>query len=441
MKINNNIQALNAYRNLNQNQNQVSKNLEKLSSGLRINRASDDAAGLAISEKMRSQIRGLKQSERNSMDGISLMQTSEGAMQEIHSMLQRMRELAVQASNDTNTEYDSEQLQKEILELTKEIDSISNRTEFNTKKLLDGSSAVYSYLDEDKNGAKLASPPVALDADIQPGDYSISVSGKSLKIDGADGVLPNQEDENQRLGEYTIEVEDLNDETAFVTIYDDKGIEIDSQNISDEQSNVGGFELSFNDITVEGKSKFRLEAEGTFKLLNDDGENIELKEEVSTKDGKIQLGDLEFEFRANISDGSSDFQVINNSLAFQIGPNTGQQVMVDIPKMDAEELDVDEVDVSTHDGASKAITQFDDAINQVSDARAKLGAVQNRMEHTVANLQVTHENLTSSESRIRDADMAKEMTEFTRNNIINQSATAMLAQANQLPQGVLQLLQ
>lgn len=288
MKINNNIQALNAYRNLNQNQLQVSKNLEKLSSGLRINRAADDAAGLAISEKMRSQIRGLKQAERNAMDGISLIQTAEGAMQEIHSMLQRMRELAVQAANDTNTDDDRKQIQKEINALLDEIDSISEKTEFNTKKLLDGS----------------------------------------------------------------------------------------------------------------------------------------------------------------LSDGAG--------LYFQIGPNTDQSVTVGIPKMDAESLELknantlsgvdvkfeDEyISVLDHAAADAAIAAFDAAINKVSDARAQLGAVQNRLEHTINNLQVTHENLTAAESRIRDADMALEMTEFTRNNIINQSATAMLAQANQLPQGVLQLLQ
>ncbi|MFB4164635.1 flagellin [Alteribacillus sp. JSM 102045] len=268
MKINNNIQALNAYRNLSNNQKQVSKNLEKLSSGLRINRAADDAAGLAISEKMRSQIRGLKQAERNAMDGISLIQTSEGAMQEIHSMLQRMRELSVQAANDTNTDGDREQLQEEIEALIDEIDSISEKTEFNTKELLDGSA---------------------------------------------------------------------------------------------------------------------------------------------------------------------------NELNFQIGANSDQQVTVSITGLSSEDIGISGVDIT--DDAEDAINTFDDAIETVSSARAELGAIQNRLEHTINNLQVTHENLTSSESRIRDADMAEEMTELTRNNIINQSATAMLAQTNQLPQGVLQLLQ
>ncbi len=275
MKINNNIQALNSYRNLYQNQFQTSKNLEKLSSGLRINRAADDAAGLAISEKMRSQIRGLKMAERNAMDGISLMQTSEGAMQEVHAMLQRMRELAVQAANDSNNPDDREQIDKEIKQLVEEIDSISEKTEFNTRKLLNGG-------------------------------------------DGEGGAL---------------------------------------------------------------------------------------------------------------------------ELILQIGPNSEQTVLLEIPKMDSEELGIDGISVTTNEEANEAIDAIDEAISKLSDARSKLGAVQNRLEHTINNLQVTHENLTASESRIRDADMALEMTEFTRNNILNQAATAMLAQANQLPQGVLQLLQ
>ncbi|MCT8138745.1 flagellin [Anaerobacillus sp. CMMVII] len=276
MKINNNIQALNAYRNLSGNQFKTSKNLEKLSSGLRINRAADDAAGLAISEKMRSQIRGLKQAERNALDGISLIQTAEGAMQEIHAMLQRMRELTVQAANDTNEAVDRQAIKGEIDQLVDEIEAISQRTEFNQKKLLNG---------------------------------------------------------------------------TFATA----------------------------------------------------------------------------------------------GLDFQIGANANQKVTLTIAKMTSDNtgLNVSKaaILVNSHAAANTSITSIDAAITKVSESRSKLGAIQNRLEHTINNLQVTHENLTASESRIRDADMALEMTEFTRNNIINQAATAMLAQANQLPQGVLQLLQ
>ncbi|WP_026700227.1 flagellin N-terminal helical domain-containing protein [Salibacterium aidingense] len=450
MKINSNIQALNAYRNLNQNQSQVSKNLEKLSSGLRINRASDDAAGLAISEKMRSQIRGLKQSERNSMDGISLMQTSEGAMQEMHSMLQRMRELSVQAANDSNTEYDRGQIQKEIDELTKEIDSISEKTEFNTKKLLDGSSAVYASMGEADNGAGLASSPMPEDTDIKGGSYELEIDSADVNISVSDSGTNMDDpanfeltDSDMPLGDYKVEVEDYDsaNESAKVTVFDPDGAKLESKTVNTGgASNVGGMKVPAGSIEGNGSVEVTAEASGKVTLFLD-GEEVETISDFDTKNGKVSIGGLEIPFDSDIDNGTTNFEVTNNALAFQIGPNSDQQVMVDIPELDSEELGIADVDVTTSEGAAAALEKFDNAINQVSDARAKLGAVQNRFEHTVNNLQVTHENLSSSESRIRDADMAQEMTEFTRNNIINQSATAMLAQANQMPQGVLQLLQ
>lgn len=284
MRINHNIQALNAYRNLNNTANATSKSLEKLSSGLRINRAADDAAGLAISEKMRSQIRGLEMAERNSLDAISLIQTAEGALASTHEILQRMRELAVQASNGTLEDADRTSIQDEINALVTEIDRIADTTQFNNKILLDGAS------------------------------------------------------------------------------------------------------------------------------------------------GGTTIG-----------------------LTFQIGANTGEDLTLSIGKMDAIKLGVGSgaatgnatsiISVSGTSSASAAISVIDNAIKLVSQQRSKLGAVQNRLEHTITNLQTANENLTASESRIRDLDMAKEMTNFTRNNILNQAGQAMLAQANQLPQGVLQLLQ
>ncbi|WP_050179813.1 flagellin [Domibacillus robiginosus] len=270
MRINHNIQALNAYRNLGNTNNATSKSLEKLSSGLRINRAADDAAGLAISEKMRSQVRGLDMAERNSLDAISLIQTAEGALASTHDILQRMRELSVQSANETLETTDKQAIQDEIDALTEEIDRIANETEFNEKKLLDGS-------------------------------------------------IP-----------------------------------------------AGG-------------------------------------------------------------------------LAFQIGANTEQMLKIEIAGMGATDLGVNSLDMLSN--ASSAISTIDAAISKVSEQRSKLGAVQNRLEHTITNLQTANENLTAAESRIRDLDMAEEMTQFTRNNILNQAGQAMLAQANQLPQGVLQLLQ
>ena len=470
MKINNNIQALNAYRNLHANQFNTSKNLEKLSSGLRINRAADDAAGLAISEKMRSQIRGLKQAERNSMDGISLMQTSEGAMQEVHAMLQRMRELAVQAANDTNTQYDREQIQKEIDQLKLEIDSISEKTEFNTRKLLNGSSAVLTVLKTGAtdNATNLVKDPKVIDPSLRSGEYQVNVqldatNPLEYRVTQPAGGLENGDISftNRTLGmmfgEYTIEIRDItkdesgNPINANVRVYGPDGRQIgDTSAISigsgaSPKQNVGGLQIDATKISRAGTAKVNIEANVNVTLNREDSNGVQqpfaATRTYTTNNGRVTHGGIEFQYKSDIESGVTNFSLTNNALAFQIGPNTDQRVMIDIPQMNIVELGIEEINVTTHHGANEAIFQLDQAINKISEARSKLGATQNRLEHTINNLQVTHENLTASESRIRDADMALEMTQFIRNNIINQAATAMLAQANQLPQGVLQLLQ
>ncbi len=277
MRINHNISALNTHRQLTVNTAGANKSLEKLSSGFRINRAGDDAAGLAISEKMRGQIRGLDMASKNAQDGISLIQTAEGALNETHSILQRMRELAIQSANDANTNDDRAELQKEVAQLRQEMDRIATNTEFNTKKLLNG-------------------------------DFATTALVFHIGANAAQSIT-----------------------------------------------------LSVADMRVTGGSSAALTAlAGT--------------------------------------------------------------------------------DISTQTGADAAITTLDAAIKFVSSTRASLGAYQNRLEHTINNLGTSSENLASAESRIRDVDMAKEMMDFTKNNILTQAAQAMLAQANQLPQGVLQLL-
>ncbi|CAM3804888.1 flagellin [Alkalicoccus chagannorensis] len=476
MKINNNIQALNAYRNLFQNQEATSKNLEKLSSGLRINRAADDAAGLAISEKMRSQIRGLEMAERNAMDGISLMQTSEGALEEVHQMLQRMRELSVQAANDTNTGEDRDQLQKEINQLVEEIDEISDKTEFNTRKLLDGSSAVLTTLEGNTSETGMTQSPKPMDASYATGQYQLDVDGVEEVVrvtqtnagfsnaDEEEGGFSLADDENLPFGEYSVivrnfeEREDDDNPVADVEVLDPNGRSLGEKSVeiggdtgpeNDGMESVGGFTFNTESISSSGTAKVSIEAraELTMNEIDEDGDptKIRASETLTSNNGVFRYAGIEYSYDSNMlanEDLVSDtFNLTNNALAFQIGPNANQGVNIDIPEMTSVELGVDEIDVSSNEAANEAIFSIDQAINQLSDARAKLGAVQNRMEHTINNLQVTIENLTSSESRIRDADMAKEMTEFTRNNILNQSATAMLAQANQLPQGVLQLLQ
>ncbi|OMC89153.1 flagellin [Viridibacillus sp. FSL H7-0596] len=299
MRIQHNISALNTHRNLGFNNAQSAKNLEKLSSGYKINRAGDDAAGLAISEKMRGQIRGLDMASKNAQDSISLIQTAEGALNETHAILQRMRELAVQSANDTNVTSDRAALQLEINSLSEEITRIANNTEFNTQKLLNG-----------------------------------SFTGGAVKVSGG------------------------------------------------------------NATTVSGK---------VFHIGANSGQSIELSVGTMTA---TALG-INVTAAANVVSGSS----------------------------------ADGINITTQKSADDSISIIENALNKVSKTRASLGAVQNRLEHTINNLGATSENLTAAESRIRDTDMAKEMMNFTKNNILTQAAQSMLAQANQQPQGVLQLLQ
>lgn len=293
MRINNNIMAMNANRQLGINNSGTAKSLEKLSSGFRINRAGDDAAGLSISEKMRGQIRGLNMASKNAQDGISLIQTAEGALDEVHSILQRMRELAVQSANDTNmTEVDREAMQDEVNQLLDEIDEIAKRTEFNTQKLLDG-----------------------------------SFSEKKFHVGANQGQ---------------------------------------SMEVSIEKMNVSG----------------------------------------------LELGDLRVTSGYTTTTGSGSDAVTSYK----------------------------DEGILNQNKADLAISTINDAINKVSTQRSKLGAIQNRLEHTIKNLDNASENLQAAESRIRDVDMAKEMMEFTKQTILQQASTAMLAQANQTPQTVLQLL-
>ena len=376
MIINHNISALNTYRQLSINNSAVSKSLEKLSSGLRINRAGDDAAGLAISEKMRGQIRGLNMAVKNAQDGISLIQTAEGALNEMHSILQRMRELAVQAANDTNTDTDRQELQKEIDQLISEIDRIANTTEFNTKKLLEGSAA--------KAGVINASAEIL----SQTGGNKFTISTASVtnaSITDSGSFYLEIGTGTGTTGEfnYTLTAADGSVTTGTLT---------------------AGATLSINGVEIT----------------------------VSTN---IQTGDA-----MSISIIDDKTISTDRSLKFQIGANAAQTMSVDINDMSSTALNINGIKVDTQAAAQASITAVEMALRSVSSERAKLGAFQNRLEHTINNLGTSSENLSAAESRIRDVDMAKEMMEFTKNSILSQAATAMLAQANQVPQGVLQLL-
>ncbi|MGI6190205.1 MAG: flagellar hook-associated protein FlgL [Caldicoprobacteraceae bacterium] len=427
MRINHNITALNAYRQLSVNNIGVNKSLEKLSSGMRINRAGDDAAGLAISEKMRGQIRGLNQAVRNAQDAISMIQTAEGALNEVHSILQRMRELAIQAGNDTNTDRDRAEIQKEINQLTSEINRISNTTEFNTQKLLNASS-----------GTKTT--PTDPTDPTNPGNGGGSELVAKTFIDEPlenTGVILN--------GSY----EGPTDTDKLYIKY----------NATDDKYSYSTDDQNYSDITWGGDDDNEFTFNG-IKLTkpennpsSDVTDVVELMEEQPSQEPEDP--------QAPAPSASS------SSFIMQIGANENQTMTLELSDMRAAALGISTddtqgatgftndmvvtdgtnndpaeyaLDVSNAENAATAVTKIQQAIETVSAERAKLGAYQNRLEHTINNLEVAAENLTAAESRIRDVDMAKEMMEFTKQTILQQAATAMLAQANQLPQAVLQLL-
>lgn len=402
MRINHNLMSMNTNRQLGVNRGATQKSLEKLSSGLRINRAGDDAAGLAISEKMRGQIRGLDQASRNSSDSISLIQTAEGALNESHSILQRMRELAVQSANDTNTDADRKELQAEVKQLVSELDRIGNTTEFNTKKLLDGSAK--GVADEIKgtasvnNNSAVSIAKTALDALNTAAGTTASAS----KVDGAYMLV--------RVG---------NAAGAFAA-GDFKLIGPDGDEMTIGAAN--GISITDGNIT------FGTDIMATATTLAFTG----------TLEADMAVGEsMTFVFGKHEA-ASSD---LDASVMAQIGANSGQTMFISMGDMRSEAIGVNQVDISTKWGAATAIETVNNALTKVSHQRSSLGAIQNRLEHTINNLDTASENLQASESRIRDVDMAKEMTEYTKNNILTQAAQAMLAQANQQPQSVLQLLQ
>lgn len=409
MRINHNISALNTNNQLAKNNSATSSSLAKLSSGLRINSAADDAAGLAISEKMRAQISGLDQASSNANDGISMIQTAEGALSESHSILQRMRELAVQAASDTNTDDDRTQIQSEIDQLTQEITRISTDTEFNTQKLLDGSMQTVT---SSNTGTVMYA---TADESVADGSYTVAID-ETDKITSTAG-------------------------SATWTVSGDTGLEA-------------------------GTYTGTIGSDGTTVVITDEDGNTRTGITTVTASGTTTVGDtvtFKVSLTATAMSGTNTVAGIKNilldetavastsaatltvdhdaSATFQIGANHGQNTTLSIANMSASALGINNLDLTDQDSANDAIATIDSAITMVSTQRAALGASQNRLEHTINNLSTSSENLTAAESQIRDVDMAKEMTEYTKNNILSQAAQAMLAQANQQPQNVLQLLQ
>lgn len=563
MRINHNIASINTWGRLSANRSQASKSLEALSSGLRINKAGDDAAGLAISEKMRGQVRGLHQASRNAQDAISLIQTAEGGAASIHAMLQRSRELAVQAANGTLTDEDRGMIQAEISQIISQVDTVAQNTEFNTIKLLnktgsgqsafpgisqaelddltsklpgwindgleaintqlgiaypvgqrpltvnyyyDGVSTTAASMGTADNGTTLnlnvnlaqffdgtgtlkptgqldtliahemvhalefTEMPFVFDGTQTLDEENWFIEGLAVAIQGGNGFLPS--DGNINLinpfdGDYAtsyqavkvlheitdggiqafidrLEAGDTLDQAFNATTQNFAGTELVGAAGAANFTDVNGFVTWFNANSGAGVLNTYLTSSTDFTAgsgaivqggTKGSSGNLTLDQTIANGTGTATLTtyySLSFANSANPSPGSN--------LTFAVGANAGQSLSFVSQNLTSTALGINSLNLSTAAAAGSSITFIDSAITKVSSARSYFGAMQNRLEHTISNLDSSAENLTASESRVRDVDMAKEMMSFTKLDILTQAAQAMLAQANQQPQGVLQLL-
>ena len=512
MRINHNISALNAWRSLDNVNSSMGKTLEKLSSGLRINRAGDDAAGLAISEKMRGQIKGLDTAVKNAQDAISLIQTAEGALTETHSILQRMRELADQAATDTNTDVDRNQIQLELDQLREEIDRISRTTEYNTMKLLDGKIESFRpeadvkvvtggnfdlkavqkgslenvvLFNKDNLTIHTASNDNTIEFNIGDASFNVELDDGKIKLSyGSNDYNIDYTLSNNSIGISTSKVlGDLKFDFILSDVHTGGTIKAELQSIKVSIAKVDEFEFNdvkegsyvaevgqfvgsgtspldvrINHFNEEGLNDqpifdfekgtgviadFKMQATDTSILLSPESKGIIFTWDTSVYDINSFNGALPMEEVVDSGVVRAEARWYKDtSLIFQIGANEGHNIVLGIDDMSAKALGLttSSLKVTDQDSAERSIMVVDAAIHKVSTARASLGAVQNRLEHTISNLGVASENLTAAESRIRDADMAKEIMEFTKQQILMQSANAMLAQSNMIPQNVLQLL-
>lgn len=535
--------AMGSYNALNRTDSTINKSLEKLSTGLRINRAGDDAAGLAISEKMRGQVNGLNMASRNAQDGISMIQTAEGALNETHSILQRMRELSVQSANGTNTAEDRQALQNEVTQLKEEIDRIGNTTEFNTQKLLNGAQAGASGVATGSNTttgavvAKLTAASMSAGTDIKASHTATTFSKDTITVDGQkiDVDWNTLSSEDKSLLDSDLSAANMETQNKVKDIIVNKineAIDNSGKSIAHISGYVGsGDNLMLVSGTTGVKSEVTVTSTGaatgvgaTFisqtagatsaatnlgtSIIKEDVANAAFEAEINgikiavtataatggstamsqvATDlvGAINTGIAAYNAAAGLTDGeegfikdvsvtvSDDGRLMVNSesgpitfkdnpgstvaenlgitmaqtetngnggVTFQIGANKAQTMNFGIGDMRSAALGVTGVDISTAAGAQTAMKTLDSAISKVSAQRAKLGAVQNRLEHTINNLTTSSENLQAAESRVRDLDMSLEMVSFSKNKIISQAGTSMLAQANQNPQNVLSLL-
>ena len=453
MVVQHNMQAANANRMLNVTTSAQSKSTEKLSSGYRINRAADDAAGLTISEKMRKQIKGLDRASTNAEDGVSAVQTAEGALTEVHSMLQRMNELATQSANGTNSSTDRQAIQDEIDQLSTEIDRVSETTKFNETYLLKGQNGT---TDKYMKAHDAGFAGTLADGD-KTATFSMKIkAGESLKIGGTDydvyadgsGVSDLQDAvKNAGAGkkvnidgtEYTIV-----DTTAGGTVDATKN-QLEATTIAAKIKAGAKVKVDTADA-VTAVDTTKATSISVTNATDKVKEQLKAANDIGAVDGKstVTAGTA-------TADGTVEFTIqkghatVADTLSFNLhvgaDADSTNKITVDIDAMSSAGLGIKGINVSTEQNATYSIDAIADAISQVSSQRSALGAVQNRLEHTINNLDNVVENTTSAESRIRDTDMAEEMVNYSKNNILAQAGQSMLAQANQSNQGVLSLLQ
>ncbi len=553
MRINYNISSIIARNALNVNNTRLSDSIERLSSGLKINHASDDAAGLAISVKMNAQIRSLEQANRNANDGISVVNTADGAMQEAHAILQRMNELAVQSANGTNSDGDREQIQLEIDQLVAELDRIAETTQFNEQNLLDGTFAYRGYTNSENvkvmSYSDGVSSGVYIMDKLEYNYYEDTIKDKEAYLNNSADAEVTHEERYEALSADTIKADlnyDVPEGSGYKSFPEGAKVVLDEENVIIEAENDFQVKITMNNrnavtgsgvtttteeflITTDSFQNMAVIDEATNAKYNisrldfiteTDATGAVVREEINTGSEALGLKGLEEDFaelfaqkydnqEVTVTDCSFDagtneisievetengttetltYKIYvpedmeenpnnrddrdyylyshtdtkkttytigdgsdNNRLELdltgigpmrlQVGANEGQVIAIEIPALNPVYLGVDKLDITTEEKATAAIDTIGDAINQLSTIRSKIGAYANRIEHTITNLDTTTENMTAAYSRIMDVDMATEMTEYSTVQVLVESSTAMLAQANERPQSVLQLLQ
>lgn len=384
MRINYNVSAMLSNNALANNDNLLAQSLERLSSGLKINHAKDNPAGLAMAKRMNAQIEGLSVANQNASDGISIIETADGAMTEVSEMLQRINELAVKSANGTMSDSDRKTVQDEVAQLKEEITRISEVTEFNGQKLLNGEFELKGY--------------VYGNPDVKVSSYSKEVPTKEYTINSL--TIKKEVVNGEETGDYFVSAKQLG--AGFP----------DPGNMRAE--------MNGNLLTLKGANNFEITLDLT---------GVDLEQKLAVPGDEVNLTNLKIDATGI------------GAMRLQIGANEGQVLAVEIPAISLRNMEMEDLDVSTKDGALDAIDSIDKAIRYVSRVRGKLGAYQNRLESTVNSLDITSENMTAAYSRIMDVDMAEEMTNYTTNQVLTQAGTSMLAQANERPSQVLQLLQ